>query len=135
MSTTFPNVQLPQYELRGYTSMLQGDASKHGTERQKTLTKIALHTTADIQTEQGFLHGAVGYGMQADCLAWDEAEPVPLECLDEGEEEEMRPGLTPKFNFFRSGAFLAWRIWVDGVGNQFCATSATIHMRPKEGCW
>jgi hypothetical protein len=136
---SFPYIVPGQYQLRGYTSLIQSDASLYGAQQEKTIRKIAIGFTAHDQAEAGDMQCAVGYGMQPECITWDEADPVPLICLDDEEpyedEGERRSSLVAKFNFLRTGAYLAWRLWVTGIGNHFCATSVHATIKAKERCW
>jgi hypothetical protein len=136
---SFPYILPGQYEIRGYTSLIQSDSSAFGTQSEKTIRKVAVGFTAHDQADVGDLQCAAGYGMQPDCIKWDEADPVPLTCLDAEEpyeiEGELRSSMIAKFNFLRTGAYLAWRLWVTGIGNQFCATSIHMAIKPKERCW
>lgn len=132
----FPETSTATYTMEGYTTLIQGDAYRYKVDSNKRFRGLAINFTAADQTTPSELHGEAGYGMQPDRLQWEQAETLELGPLDEGSfSDGLRPGEVPAFNFFSTGSYLAYRIWVDGTGGQFCASSLTFKVQSMNNCW
>lgn len=136
-SATFPDTTTATYTQDGYTSLIQGDAYRYRTDSNKRLRGIAVNFVSDDQTSPSQLHGEAGYGMQPDRIQWEEdASTIDIGAIDYGlEADNQRPGEVPGFNFFATGSFIAYRLWTDGTGGQFCMSSITVKLQALNNCW
>lgn len=132
------------YALKGYASLLQGDASKFGTDFEKLISQVTVDFSAAAQTIPNKVMAQVAWGAQPGCLLWAGSEPVKLECLTEQTDQQlndslMRPGPDANFKFFRRGKYLAWRIWIDApegsteiTGGKACFNKVILDVRAPE---
>jgi len=108
----------PQYYmLFGYASMLQVDSNTFGTQNEKKV----LRATIDYATEDvpdllaAWLHVWTGTGAQAGQLLWTGSTARRLDRLslrksDAHKIQKTRPARLATYNFFQSGAHVAFRI-------------------------
>lgn len=129
-----------QYVLDGYYSMLQSDAQNFGIDEDKLIDKIRIDFTADIQALPNNIYCHVAYGIQPDCLIWDNPAAKELMCLTdktdaEHEANNTRPAEGAMFPQYRRGRYVAWRFYINGTGGGACFSQLTQHVRPIQGDW
>lgn len=135
-----PYTSVGSYVQEGYHSMAQGDSYDFQTNSSKIINKAIVDFVADVQTTPGLLHFNVGYGANADCLAWDLGEPKEFACsvdydTTSAEAANERAAELPVFNFYREGKYLAWRFFISGLGSGGCFGGLTLSVRKSSGEW
>lgn len=110
------------YTQDGYPTMLQTDLAEHGTPRDKILSEVVLDFSSTPETDPSRLHcdSAASPSPDPGCAIWKEATPkggYEAGCLshrdDDGHESNTsRRGKQPKFQMYRRGKWLAYRISV-----------------------
>jgi hypothetical protein len=128
------------YASDGYYSMQQGDAYDYRVHEEKLINQAIVDFEAEPQTTPNDLFFQVAYGSQSGCMIWDSTSPKPLACTLEGDETSMeaanqRPRELPTFKFYRKGAFLAWRFYVNGTGGGASFGALTLSVRRTSGEW
>ena len=133
---TWPDPSEATYELTGYTTLIQGDPFRFKTDSNKKIRGISVNFNAEDQVTPSLLNVEAGYGMQPDRMQWEQGQTIELAAIDEGTiTSGRRPGEVPSANFFATGSFLTYRLWVDGTGGQFCISSMTFKMMAVNNCW
>lgn len=108
-----------EYGEYGYVSLIQTDSMDMGTPNNKTVSRIVVEYDApDVPDELAAkLHADVGYGSQPRKLIWQGSTPRPIDRLSAETEAQMlanniRPNKQASFQFFRTGAQLAYRLMI-----------------------
>ncbi len=135
-----PYTTSAEYLLEGYTSLVQGDAHKYGKSEEKTISLASVDAMARDQAVPSMLQFQVGYGAQGGCLTWKTAEPRELKCLTDKTAAEhaannTRPDTFLRFPVYRTGQFLAYRFYVQGIGGGSCFSEVKLKVRLKQSCW
>lgn len=129
------------YAQDGYFSLLQSDADNYKQPVEKLINRSKVDYVAEDQVVPNDLSFDVAYGAQPRCLTWDQsATPQELACLTaesaaQHAANNTRPATFATFNFFRRGAYIAWRAYTSGTGGASCWNSVTLNMRLAAGEW
>jgi hypothetical protein len=117
-STDHPTTVV-DYSEYGYVSLIQTDSMDMSTPNNKTVSRIVVEYDApDVPDELAAkLHADIGYGSQPRKLIWQGSSPRPIDRLSAESEAQMlanniRPNKQASFQFFRTGAQLAYRLMV-----------------------
>lgn len=120
----YPISDIGCYTDFGYVSFMQGDYSQFGLRQEKLVQSANLSVTAPVQDPPGNLYFQVGSSNQPNQMDWWDDDPWPLEGLDGGAASgSVRAGQFPAYRFHVVGAWISWRFWVTGVGQDFSVSN------------
>lgn len=122
----------------GYYTLLQSDMSNMIVEEEKLIKQIVSDYQAETQEPPSDLYCEVGNGAQPRCSFWHAAEPVELRCLTDFDLEEhdannTRPDESARFQFWRRGKYLAYRLFVAGTGGAVCISRVELTVSKAQG--
>lgn len=110
------------YTQEGYPTMIQTDMEEHGSSRDKVLSEVVVDFSSVPEAEPSRLHcdTAAGPSPDPECAIWKAATPpsgFEASCLSNRDDEghasnTSRRGRQPKFQMFRRGKWMAYRISV-----------------------
>ena len=129
-AATFPEVSVPTYVHDGYVSLIRADANSLKSSKTKIARKIRVAYTAATQFPAATLHCDVFGGEDPGCLQIEEGEERAMECV--AADDHFRPDSYLHYGFYTTGVFLAWQLWSDGVGGQFCIITTEFHATHDE---
>lgn len=126
------------YTSTGYYTLLQSDMSKLGVDEEKIIKQIVSDFQSEVQEPPSDLYCEVGNGAQPRCAFWHEADPVELRCLtdDDGpghDAANTRPDNPARFNFWRRGFYIGYRLFVAGIGGAVCLSRVTMTVSKAQG--
>ena len=150
MLRAWPNTSQECHDRYGYLSVLQQGASKLGENGNKTLNGITLQVSSPEQSPAGTLNAQIGTGDIPSGILWGypdsqplgESDPEPPCFTDDaqpGDPECARP-LAPRYDypydfvFYEAGEYVAWRVFVDGIGSCFTVTGASLRVDFSSRC-
>jgi len=122
----FPLTSVATYAQDGYTSLIRADASGLKSASTKVFRQMKTGYTASHQYPPAEIHCDVFGGEDPGCLQIEQGTPQVLDCV--AGDDHFRPNSKLFFGFYTTGIFLAWQLWVSGVGGQFCITNTEIHI-------
>lgn len=129
------------YELNGYASLLQSDASDFKIKPDKLISKVVIEFVAEAQTSPSKLYCQIATGAQSECLSWDSsARPQLLECLTsrtrgQHKSRNTRADSLASYHFHRRGGYISWRLFVRGTGGGSAFNGATLSVRSVQSDW
>lgn len=132
-TATFPDVGTATYFQGEYTSLIQTDNTNLGTSTNKKARAIRAGYTAEDQEPPSNLNCMVGGGEDPGCVQWETATPEPMACT--AAATGLRPQSYARFGFYTTGAYLAWRLFVEGTGGQFALNSVAFRYIPDQNKW
>lgn len=122
----FPNVLQAFYGEFGYPTLIQGEISRWGTGSDKIVTKILAAYDAEEQTVSGKLGAQIGVSNSPHCTDWHSADAVTMDCLRSGADADGARASQPAlFNFYRAGAWVAYRLFVASMEDDVLNYSPT----------
>ena len=125
-TATFPETGVATYVHDGYTSLIRADASSLKSSKTKVVRKMRVAYTAQTQFPPSDMHCDVLGGEDPSCLQLEAGDSRPLQCV--GADAHYRPDSYLHYGFYTTGVFLAWQLWVEGVGGQFSVTTTEFHV-------
>lgn len=109
----FPNVVQAAYNESGYPTLIQGAIGKWETSSEKIVTRVKVDYDAETQTIPGRLFCQIGVSSSPKCVQWKDADPITLDCLQGGLDQNTERSLQPAmFQFYRAGQWVAYRLFV-----------------------
>lgn len=130
---TFPNTGLAFYEQHPYTSLIMSDMANIKTSVEKTARGMKVGYVAADQDPPALLNCHVAGGEDADCVQWEVCQPEPMAC--QSATSGYRPQSYARFGCYTTGVYLGWRLFVEGVGGQFCLNSLAFRVIHDQRKW
>lgn len=126
------------YELDGYSTLLQSDMSHWGQDVEKTIRLILCDYDAVLQEPPSDLVAEIAYSSQPRCSRWENLGGKELRCLTEQSEAEhdaynTRADLAAKWPCYRRGRYLGYRIYVNGTGGATCFSRIVMAIARTQG--
>ncbi len=109
---SFPNVQNAVYREDGYPTLIQGAMSQWGSRSEKICTRVVINYDAEAQATPGTLFCQIGVTNSPKCVHWHDADPITLDCLQSGLEDDERSIEPAMFEYHRVGSWVGYRVFV-----------------------
>ena len=82
--------------------------------------------TALLQFPAAVMHADVFGGEDPGCMQMESGPERELACNTA--DDHFRPDSYLTFNFYTTGIYIAWQLWVEGVGGQFSLASTEFEV-------
>lgn len=125
-SATFPRTGTATYVQDGYTTLIRSDASSLKSARTKTARKMKAAYKAQPQFPASRMRCDVFGGEDPGCMQIEVGDDQALQCV--AGDDHFRPNSYLSYSFYTTGVFLAWQLWVEGVGGQFSLTTTEFRV-------
>lgn len=142
----FPQASEGAYVQAGYPTVIQGEVSKHTMLNEKTVTRMGLSIDVVPEQDPGKIYVQLGVSNSPHCVDWRDTLSRNLDCQRDGapraDENTLRAARPLSFPFYRSGCWIAYRIFVADSEGDFAPAGidvtfneATIAARVKNETW